>query len=306
MYIYIIKRLLQAIPVLFLVTVIVFALMFILPGCPARTMMGEEATPAEIESLRAAMGLDRPILVQYGEWAGNLLRGDFGRSFQDGRLVFPTLIYRLPATIELLIASLVVSVVIGVPIGVLSSLRRNKPSDVLARIFALLGISMPNFWVGLMLILIFSYHLQWLPATGRGTIAHLILPSIALGTASAGLITRLMRSTMLEVIGQDYVRTARAKGLPQAVIVYKHALKNAMLPILTVIGLQMGYRLGGSVITETVFAYPGIGRFAYQRLMQRDFPMIMGNLLLFAIMFIVINIITDIFYGFLDPRIRYD
>ncbi len=306
MYIYIIKRLLQAIPVLFLVTVIVFSLMFILPGCPARTMMGEEATQAEIESLRAAMGLDRPILVQYGEWVINLFQGDFGRSFQDGRLVFPTLIYRLPATIELLIASLIVSVIIGVPIGVLSSLRRNKPSDVLARIFALLGISMPNFWVGLMLILIFSYHLQWLPATGRGTIAHLILPSIALGTASAGLITRLMRSTMLEVIGQDYVRTARAKGLRQAVIVYKHALKNAMLPILTVIGLQMGYRLGGSVITETVFAYPGIGRFAYQRLMQRDFPMIMGNLLLFAIMFIVINIITDILYGFLDPRIRYD
>jgi len=306
MHVFILKRLIQAIPVLFLVTIIVFSMMFILPGCPARTMLGEEASPEEVANLRRAMGLDRPVVVQYVEWVGNLLQGDFGRSLQDGRQVFPTLITRLPATIELLIASLIVSFAIGIPIGIISSLRRNKPSDIFGRIFALLGISMPNFWVGLMLILVFSYHLQWLPATGRGTIANLILPALALGTASAGLITRLMRSTMLEVIGLDYIRTARAKGLRKSIVVYKHALKNALLPVLTVVGLQMGYGLGGSVITETVFAYPGIGRFAYQRLMQRDFPMIMGNLLLFAIMFIVINIIIDILYGFLDPRIRYD
>lgn len=306
MHKYIIKRLIQAIPVLFIVTIIVFSLMFIIPGCPARTILGEEATMDEIERLRNTMGLNRPIFVQYFDWVFSLMQGDFGVSYQDGRQVFPTLINRLPATIELLLGSLVVSVSIGIPIGILAAMRRNSFIDAVGRIFALLGISMPNFWVALMLILVFSYHLQWLPATGRGTIAQLIMPSIALGTASAGIITRLMRSTMLEIIGQDYIRTAKAKGLRGATVIYKHALKNSLLPVVTVIGLQMGYRLGGSVITEAVFAYPGIGRFAYQRLMQRDFPMIMGNLFLFALMFIVINIITDIIYGFLDPRIRYD
>lgn len=306
MHKYIIKRLFQAIPVLFIVTLIVFSLMFIIPGCPARTILGEEATMEEITNMREVMGLNRPIFIQYFDWVYRLIQGDFGVSYQDGRQVLPTLINRLPATIELLLGSLIVSIAIGVPIGILSAIRRNSLVDAIGRIFALLGISMPNFWVALMLILFFSYHLQWLPATGRGTFAQLIMPSIALGTASAGIITRLMRSTMLEIIGHDYIRTAKAKGLRGSTVIYKHALKNSLLPVITVIGLQMGYRLGGSVITEAVFAYPGIGRFAYQRLMQRDFPMIMGNLFLFALMFIVINIITDIFYGFLDPRIRYD
>lgn len=306
MHVYIAKRILQAIPVLIIVSIIVFSLINFLPGCPATTILGEDATGAEIQRLREAMGLNRPLYVQYLDWVGGIVQGDFGTSLRDGREVFPTLMRRLPATIQLLIFSLGVSIIIGIPIGVLSAVRQNTIVDMFARVFALLGVSIPNFWLGLMLILVFSYYLGWLPASGRGGIEHLIMPSIALGTASAGLITRLTRSSMLEIIRTDFIRTARSKGLKEQRVIFGHALKNALLPVTTVVGLQMGYRLGGSVITEAVFAYPGIGHFTYERLLARDFPVIMGNLFLFALMFIVINLITDITYGFLDPRIRYD
>ncbi len=303
---YILKRLLQAIPVLFIVTLIVFSLLHFLPGCPAANILGEEATGAQIERLRETMGLNRPIYIQYLEWVGGILRGDFGTSLRDGREVFPTLMRRLPATLHLVLASLFISTLIGIPVGVISAVRQNSLLDSFSRVFALLGVSIPNFWLGLMLILLFSYHLGWLPASGRGTLAHLIMPSIALGTASAGLITRLTRSSMLEVIRTDFIRTARSKGLIERRVIYGHALKNALLPVTTIVGLQMGYRLGGSLITEAVFAYPGIGHFTYERLLARDMPVVMGNLFLFALMFILINLLTDITYGFLDPRIRYD
>ncbi|ABR48223.1 binding-protein-dependent transport systems inner membrane component [Alkaliphilus metalliredigens QYMF] len=306
MHIYIAKRLLQAIPVIFLVTVITFSLIHLMPGDPAIMRAGEGASIEQVEAIREAMGLNEPIHQQYLSWVTGLLQGDLGYSLQDGRPVFSTLIQRLPATLYLVMASFVVSIAIGVPIGILSAVKQNTFIDSFARGFALLGISLPSFWFALMMMLLFSYKLQWLPASGSGTLAHLIMPSLALGMASAGLITRMTRSAMLEVLKQDYIRTARSKGLRAQIVIYKHALKNALLPVVTVIGLQLGYRLGGSVIVETVFAYPGIGRFAYNRLLARDFPMIMGNLFIFAMIFIIVNIITDIIYGFLEPRIRYD
>ncbi len=306
MHIYIAKRILQAIPVVLLVTLITFSLVHLMPGDPAAIMAGEDASRETVEMMRKAMGLDRPIHVQYWEWLSGVFVGDLGTSLRDHRSVLPTIIQRIPATLNLVVASFIVSFVIGIPIGIISSIKQNTFIDGFARIFALLGISLPNFWLGLMLMFLFSHTLQWLPASGGGTIYHLIMPAIALGTASAGLITRLTRSSMLEVIRQDYIRTARSKGLGERAIIYKHALKNAMLPVVTIIGLQLGYRLGGSVIVESVFGYPGIGRFMFNRMLMRDFPMITGNLLVFAFMFILINLLTDIFYGFLDPRIRYD
>ena len=306
MHIYILKRIIQVIPVLLLVTLITFSLVHLTPGDPAIMRAGEDATAEQVESIREAMGLNLPVHIQYFNWLGGLFRGDLGSSLQDGRPVFITLIRRLPATIQLVIASFIVSIGIGIPAGILSAVKQNTMADSFARIFALLGLSMPNFWIGLMLMLLFSYRLRLLPASGSGTLLHLIMPAIALGLPAAGVITRLTRSSMLEVLKEDYIRTAQSKGLKKQVVVYKHALKNAMLPVVTVIGIQLGSRLGGSVIIESVFAYPGIGRFAYLRLLARDYPMIMGNLLIFAFIFILINLLTDILYGFLEPRIRYE
>ncbi len=306
MYIYIIKRILQTIPVILIVTLITFSLMHLTPGDPAIMRAGEDATQEQVDAIRKSMGLDLPIHQQYFNWMIGLVQGDLGRSLQDGRPVFITLIRRLPATLQLVLVSFIVSVGVGVPIGVLSALKQNTLVDSIARVFSLLGISMPNFWMGLMFMLIFSHRLRLLPASGSGTLLHLIMPGVALGLPAAGLITRLTRSSLLEVLKEDYIRTAEAKGLNKQIVIYKHALKNAILPVVTIIGLQLGYRLGGSVIIESVFAYPGIGRFAYLRLLARDYPMIMGNLLIFAIIFIIINLLTDILYGFLEPRIRYD
>lgn len=306
MHVYIAKRILQAVPVIIFVTIISFSLIHLAPGDPALMRAGQDATEAQVEQIREAMGLNLPLHQQYFDWVRGMFRGDLGRSLQDGRPVFPTLIQRMPATMMLVLASFIVSIVVGVPIGVLSAVRRNTILDAIARIFALLGLSMPNFWMGLMLILIFAYHLRMLPASGSGSILHLLMPGISLGLPSAALITRLTRSSLLEVFNEDYIRTAYSKGLRERMVIYKHALKNAMLPVVTIIGLQIGYRLGGSVIIESVFAYPGIGRFAYRRMLARDYPMIMGNLLIFAFTFILINLLTDILYGFLNPKIRYD
>ena len=306
MHIYIFKRIIQVIPVLILVTLITFSLVHLTPGDPAIMRAGEDATAEQVESIRESMGLNRPVHMQYLNWIGGLFRGDLGYSLQDGRPVFITLIRRLPATIQLVIASFIVSIGIGIPIGILSAVKQNTFADSFARIFALLGLSMPNFWIGLMLMLLLSYRLRLLPASGSGSMLHLIMPAIALGLPAAGVITRLTRSSMLEVLKEDYIRTAQSKGLKNQTVIYKHALKNAMLPVITVIGIQLGSRLGGSVIIESVFAYPGIGRFAYLRLLARDYPMIMGNLLIFAFIFILINLLTDILYGFIEPRIRYE
>ncbi len=306
MHIYIIKRVLQTIPVIIFVTIITFMLIHIAPGDPALMRAGQDASQEQIETIRESMGLNLPVHQQYYQWMEGLFRGDLGFSLQDGRPVFPTLIRRMPATLLLVFFSFLVSIIIGVPIGVLSAVKRNSVVDSISRILALLGLSMPNFWMALMLILVFSFHFQLLPASGSGSLLHLIMPSIALGLPSAGLITRLTRSSILEVLNEDYIRTAYSKGLKKQMVIYKHALKNALLPVVTIIGLQIGYRLGGSVVIESVFAYPGIGRFAYRRMLARDYPMIMGNLLIFSFTFIFINLLTDILYGFLNPRIRFD
>ncbi len=303
---YILRRMLQIVPVVWGVTLIVFLLVHATPGDPALIFLGPDATTDQIEHLRESMGLDRPLYVQYFSWVGGLLVGDWGRSVIDDRDVLGTLLHLFPNTFELLVVSMVVTVGIGIPIGVITAVKRDSLVDQVGRAGALIGLCMPNFWFGLMLMLLLAHRYTLLPVSGRGTFAHLVLPAITLGLPGAATVMRMCRSSMLDVIGQDYVRTARAKGLNERAVIYKHALKNAMIPVITIIGLQLGFRLGGTVIVETVFAYPGIGRFAYQRLLARDVPVIMGNLLLFAGLFCLVNLIVDVMYGFIDPRIRYD
>jgi len=306
MYTYIGRRLLQLIPVLLGISVIVFALINLTPGDPVAILLDQDATQDEIARLREQLGLDLPWWQRYIQWVGGIVTGDWGESFRDGRAVLPTLIGFMPATIELVIASMALSVGVGVTAGVISAVHQDSWFDHFTRVGAFLGISMPNFWVGIMLILVFAYYIGWLPASGRSGIENIILPAVTLGTSGMATITRITRSSMLEVIRQDYIRTARSKGLPERSVVYKHALRSALSAVLTVIGLQLGFRLGGTVIVETVFAWPGIGRFAYQRMMQRDHPMIMGNLLLFATMFCLVNLMVDVTYALVDPRIRYN
>ena len=303
---YIIKRIFQIIPVLWGITLVVFLIIHATPGDPATMMLGPDATTEQIEIIRRQMGLDRPLHEQYFSWLRGVVVGDWGISVLDDRPVLDSLLRLFPNTFELLIASMVVTVGIGLPTGVISAIKRDSIFDQAGRAGALIGICMPNFWLGLMLMLLLAYRYPILPVSGRGTLLHLVLPAITLGIPGAATVTRMCRSSMLDIIGQDYIRTARAKGLAERVVVYKHALKNALIPVITIIGLQLGFRLGGTVIVETVFAYPGFGRFAYQRLLARDLPVIMGNLLLFAGMFCMVNLMVDIVYGFVDPRIRYD
>ncbi len=306
MYTYIGRRLLQMIPVLFGVSIVVFALINLTPGDPVAILLEQDATVEEIDRLREQLGLDQPWWLRYLQWAGGILTGDWGVSFRDSRPVLPMILGFMPATLELVVASMLISVGVGVTAGVISAVRQDSWFDHVTRIGAFLGISMPNFWVGIMLILLFALHLGILPASGRGSLLHILMPALTLGTSGMATITRITRSSMLEVIRQDYIRTARSKGLPERKVIYKHALRSALTAVLTVVGLQLGFRLGGTVIVETVFAWPGIGRFAYQRMMQRDYPMIMGNLLMFATLFCLVNLLVDVTYAFIDPRIRYD
>ncbi len=299
------RRTLQLIPTLLGITIIVFLLINLTPGCPAMLMLGEFATPVEVERLRGLMGLDAPLHLRYFRWIGGIVTGDWGQSYTDKRQVLPALISRMPATIELVLASMVISAGLGVFVGVVSAVHQDTWVDNLVRGGSFLGLSMPNFWLGIMLILLLSLHLRLLPASGRNGLANMVMPAIALGTSGMAVITRITRSTMLEVIRKDFIRTARSKGLYERTVIYKHALKPALTSVLTVIGLQLGFRLGGTVIIETVFAWPGIGRFAFLRMMQRDYPMIMGNLLIFAGLFCLVNLIVDTLYAVVDPRIRY-
>lgn len=303
---YVVSRLLQMIPTLFGVTLLVFMLIFLVPGDPARLMAPEAASAEEVEQLRISLGLDRPVLVQYVTWVSGVVQGDWGTSLYRRAPVLPQLMRRLPATLELVLASVAFSVLIAVPLGVVSALRRNSVVDNVARVFTLFGLAMPNFWVGIMTILVFAYYLRWFPATGRGSWQHLVLPAVTLGAGMMAEMARVMRSTMLEVINSEYVRTARSKGLHERVVVYKHALRNALIGVITIIGLQLGGRLSGAVVVEQVFAYPGVGRLAYQSMVQQDVPLIMGSLLLFAVLFLVINLVVDVLYSVVDPRISYD
>jgi len=303
---YILRRLLYAIPVMLVVSLIVFGILHIAPGDPATMLAGEDARPEDVAAIKANYGLDQPLYVQYGVWLGNALRGDFGRSIVTRRPVMDEIATRLPSTVQLAVSALFLAVIVGMIVGVISATRQYSALDHGVMVLALLGVSMPVFWLGLMLIMIFAVELRWLPTGGTGTIQQLVLPAVTLGAASTAIIARMTRSSMLEVVRQDYIRTARAKGLMERVVLVRHALKNALIPVATVVGIEFGYLLGGAVITETVFSRPGLGRLLVTSINSRDFPVVQGTLMLLAGSFVLVNLLVDILYGFLDPRIRYE
>lgn len=306
---YIIRRSLMAVPILIGVATITFLLSFVLvPGDPVRMIMGQHADQATIESIRQEMGLDKPLVVQYVNFIVKIFQGDLGRSYKTRRAVSTSVVERFPATLKLGFSAMGVAVIIGIIAGIISAVKPYSISDAVVMIFALLGISMPVFYLGLLLIVVFAVWLNLLPVGGYGggDLSYLILPAIALGAMQAARIARMTRSSLLEVIRMDYIRTARSKGLGEKIVIFKHALRNALIPVITVIGTQLGYLLGGTVLTETTFSWPGIGRLAVDAVKSRDFPMIQGTVLFMAIVFIVINLIVDISYGWFDPRIRYE
>ncbi|TVR30572.1 MAG: ABC transporter permease [Spirochaetaceae bacterium] len=304
MHRYILRRLFLLIPVMFGVSLVVFTIMFFTPGDPAKLMLGERAPEAEVAALRAQMGLDDPFPVQFGRFIFNAVRGDLGRSLVTRRPVFQELYARFPATLQLAAAGVLVAVVMGIPIGILSATRQYSAFDAASMGIALVGVSMPNFWQGMMMILLFSVSLGVFPSSGYGTLRHLIMPALTIGTSTAAIITRMTRSSMLEVVRQDYIRTARAKGLSERVVINRHALKNALIPIVTVIGLQFGYLLGGAVLTESIFSWPGVGRLMVDAIRQKDYPVVQGGVLLLALTFSVVNLGVDILYAYIDPRIK--
>lgn len=306
---YIIRRSLMAVPILIGVATVTFLLSFVLvPGDPVRMSMGQHADPATVESIRKEMGLDKPLGVQYLNFIVKTLSGDLGRSYKTRRPVFNSVIERFPATLKLGFTAMGLAVIVGVMAGIISAVKPYSFGDAVVMTFALLGISMPVFYLGLLLIVIFAVWLNVLPVGGYGggDISYLVLPAIALGLMQAARIARMTRSSLLEVIRMDYIRTARSKGLGEKIVIFKHALRNALIPVITVIGTQLGYLLGGTVLTETTFSWPGIGRLAVDAVKSRDFPMIQGTVLFMAIIFILINLIVDVSYGWFDPRIRYE
>jgi len=304
MHKYIIKRLLMLIPVLLGVSLLVFTIMSLTPGDPAQLILGENAPKEAIAQLRTEMGLDKPFFVQYFRFVINAIQGDFGRSYTTGRVVFDEIFSRFPATLHLAVAGMIIAVGIGIPVGIISATKQYSLIDNVSMLLALLGVSMPNFWQGLMLILLFSVKLKFFPSGGYEGLKSLVLPAITLGTGTAAIITRMTRSSMLEVIRQDYIRTARAKGVAEKVVINKHALKNALIPIVTVVGLQFGSLLGGAVLTESVFSWPGVGRLMVDAIRQKDTPTVLASVVFLATVFSFVNLLVDILYGFIDPRIR--
>jgi peptide/nickel transport system permease protein len=299
------RRILAVVPVLFGVTLAVFSMLFLVPGDPVKMMLAEfVTTPDQIAQMRAQLHLDEPILKQYARFVADAARGDLGISIRSRRPVTTEIGENVWNTTQLAVAAMLVAVVIGVPLGVLAALARASWLDVASMGAALLGVSMPSFWLGLLLIFVFSLHLGWFPATGGGGLTHLVLPSVTLGAIAAAIIARLTRSSMLEVLGQDYVRTARAKGLGGFSVVVRHALKNALIPIITIFGLQFGNLLAGAVIVETVFSRPGLGRLIVGGILNKDFPLVQGTVLFVATVYVVINLLVDVAYAYTDPRIR--
>jgi len=303
---YILKRLMMLIPVLVGVTVVSFSLLQIVPGDPAVILAGEDANPEFIEAVRKEYGFDQPLYLQYFRFISHAVQGDFGISIRNREPVINLLMQRFAFTVQLSFLSILIAASIGLIAGVISATRQYSIFDNLSMMGALFGISMPIFWLGLLLMLVFSVNLRWFPAGGSGGLKHFILPAIALGAASAAVIARMTRASMLEVIRQDYIRTARANGLREWVVIYKHALKNAMIPVITVFGLEFGYMLGGAVLTETVFSLPGVGRLMVEGIFQRDYPVVQGAMLLVATTFVLVNLLTDVAYAFFDPKIRYE
>ena len=303
---YLIRRLILTIPVLLGVATLVFALIHFIPGDPAQAMLGEGAAPEEIAQLRQRLGLDRPVLVQYGSFLQGLLRGDLGVSLRNDQPVTQQILERMPATAELAFASMTVAVLFALPLGIIAAVWRGTFIDVSAMTLSLVGISVPNFWLGPLLAIVFSVELGWLPVGGRGTLAHLVLPAVTLGAALSAILARMTRASLLEELREPYVLAARAKGVSRTRAVLHHALRNSLIPIVTILGLQFGVVLTGAVITETIFAWPGVGRLLIQSISFRDYPTVQGCVLLIAVTYVGVNLLTDLTYGFLDPRIRVD
>jgi peptide/nickel transport system permease protein len=306
MHRYLIRRLLLTVPVLLGVATLVFSLIHFIPGDPAQAMLGEGAAPEDIAQLRQRLGLDRPLLVQYGSFLQGLIRGDLGVSLRNDEPVMRQILERMPATAELAIASMAIAVLIALPLGIIAAVWRGTAVDHGAMTLSLVGISVPNFWLGPLLAIVFAVELGWLPVGGRGTIAHLVLPAATLGAALAAILARMTRASLLEELREPYVLAARAKGVSRARAVLHHALRNSLIPIVTILGLQFGVVLTGAVITETIFAWPGIGRLLIQSISFRDYPTVQGCVLLIAVTYVGVNLITDLTYGLLDPRIRVD
>jgi peptide/nickel transport system permease protein len=306
MFQYVIKRLLSIIPVLFGISLLLFFMLRALPGDPAQVLAGQMATPEDIEHIRHQLGLDKPVYIQYAVFLGQLAKFDLGRSARTQNPVIQEIWARLPNTILLAVVAITLACLFGIPAGIISATRPYTFLDYLVTAAALFGISMPVFWLGLMLVIVFSVILPWLPAGGTGSWKHVILPSITLTAFVVAFIARMTRSSMLEVLSQDYTTTARSKGLKEKVVVIKHALKNALIPIITVVGLQFGMLLGGAVLTETVFAWPGVGRLIVDSILARDYPVIQGTILIFGLIYTLVNLMVDVIYAFVDPRIRYD
>ena len=305
MYKYVLRRVMLLIPVIIGVTFIIFTMMYLTPGDPAKIMLGESAKQEDIERLQEELGLNRPYLVQFGDYVRKaVLEQDIGRSYATKRPVTEEVMGRFPVTLKLAAFSILIAVAIGIPIGIVSATKQYSLFDNISMVVALLGVSMPNFWQGLLLILLFSVTLGWLPASGFSSFKHMILPAVTIGTSTAAVITRMTRSSMLEVIRQDYIRTARAKGQVESKVVNRHALKNALIPIITVVGLQFGYLLSGAVLTESIFAVPGVGRLMVESIRARDFPVVQGAVLFIAVTFSIVNLFVDIMYAYVDPRIR--
>jgi peptide/nickel transport system permease protein len=310
----IVSRLLSALPILLIVSLITFAMIHLIPGDPAAAIAGLSATPDQVANIRHDLGLDQPLATQFVRWYANLLHGDLGRSLLLGQPVMEATLFRLPVTIGLSLYALVITLVIGLVTGVLAALRQNTWVDQAAMMFAMIGISLPNFYLGLLMIILFAVDLGWLPSGGYVELwdnplkwlASMTMPAVSLALLLAGLLARITRSTMLEVLRQDYIRTARAKGLPRRLVVVKHALSNALIPIVTVIGIIVSLLISGAVVTETLFSIPGIGQLLTQAVLNRDYPMVQGGLLIVTALLVLVNIGVDVIYSFLDPRVRYD
>ncbi|MGF1522296.1 MAG: ABC transporter permease [Leptolyngbyaceae cyanobacterium] len=332
---YILGRLLQLVPVLLGISLLVFAFLHLIPGDPAVTMLGDRATPEQVAALRDRMGLNEPLPLQYLTFLGSLLRFDLGTSIFTGVPIWEEIKLRWPATFELSVMAMLIALLLGIPAGVIAAVRKNSLVDNAMMSGSLLGVSMPVYWLGLLLVYLFAVNLQWLPPSGRiginvgydfepitgffifdaivqgnfaalrDIVSHLVLPAVTLSTIPLAILARITRSAMLEVLSQDYIRTARAKGLWEFWVISKHALKNAMLPVVTIVGLEFGTLLGGAILTETIFSWPGIGKWIYEGILQRDYPVVQGGVVFVAFVFVLVNLIVDISYAFLDPRIQY-
>lgn len=299
-------RILLAIPALWLIVTMVFLLAHIVPGDPVQQMLGEGARSEDLQQLRHTLGLDLPLPTQYGRYLAHVIRGDLGESIRFQQPVTRMILSHYPATLELAVVALLVCATIGIPAGMMAAQRRGTSMDHVIGVLTLFGLSVPNFALGPVLILLFSVILGWLPVSGRGGISHLVLPSITLGAALAAILTRMVRSSVIEELSSDYVRTARAKGLSDSAVLLRHAFRNALIPILTILGLQFGTLLAGTIVTESIFSWPGIGRLSVQAIQARDYPLLQGCILLIAVSYVMVNLFTDLVYAIADPRVRLE